>query len=137
MLFAGFPAHILPSIRQVVDVDGIKRGLFSKKDTTPQECAVELARVIIGRAIAQMPQEEKGAALASFDSESGSHPLHVACGVMHEVAKQMAHEMQVRLLLCEIGGRLRGLTREQIDSHWGEQEVNRISDAMRGAPRSN
>jgi hypothetical protein len=92
MLFGGFPNHILPSVRQGVDVEGIKRGLFRKKDTTPQECAVELARLIIGRAIAQMPQEQKNAALASFDSETGSHPVHVACGVMHEVAKQMADE---------------------------------------------
>lgn len=70
MLFGGFPSHILPSIRMWIDTERIKRDCFKKKDTTPQQCAVMVARFVIGDAIAQMPQEQKDAALASFDSET-------------------------------------------------------------------
>jgi hypothetical protein len=128
-LFGGFPDHILPSIRKAVDVDEMQQYYF-KSERPAGVCAVLVARQIIGKAIEQMPQDQKDAAWASFNSDTPVHPLHFATGQMNDVAKRIADELYSRLLVCEVGGRLQGWTSEQIEALWTQGMVNDFSEML-------
>ena len=130
-LFSGFPLDILPSIRKAVDVDSMKRHYFKTGECPSGECAVLASCEIVGLAIAQMPEKHKAAAWASMISETPTHPLHFATGTMLEVAKQVARDEYCELLLCEIGGRLQNLSKQEITAKWTEAQVGKISDAIR------
>jgi len=136
VLFAEFPEGTLQRLRFTLNIEAVTRGMFKGKSTTAKQCGVMIARTLLGTFFESLLAKEKQAAAVAFDARDLGHPLFYGLAAMDHVARQLVDDMHGRMLLYEAAGRLKGMSREEIDNSWGQNEVNRIADAMRGEGQS-
>jgi hypothetical protein len=125
--FADFPPGTLAKLERTIAIDAITSAMFKSKTMDAKQCAVMIARTLVGIFCTRLPDEEKWATAAAFDARDLLHPLVYGLASMDNTARQLVDDMHGRLLLYEAGGALKGMSREEIDDWWGRAEVERIT----------
>jgi hypothetical protein len=130
LLFADFPPGTLAKLEGAIAIDDITSAMFRSKTMDAKQCAVMIARTLLGIFFGRLPDEEKWTTAAAFDARDLLHPLVYGLASMENTAQQLTDAMHGRLLLYEAAGALKGMSREEIDNWWGRNEVDRIVDPL-------
>jgi len=126
LLFADFPNGTLAQLEGSIAIDSITSAMFKSKTMDARQCAVMIARTLVGTFFSRLSDDEKKATAAAFNARDLLHPLFYGLASMDNTARQLTDEMHGRLLLYEAAGALKGMSREEIDDWWGKSEVDRI-----------
>ena len=126
LLFVDFPPGTLAKLEGAIAIDAITAAMFKGKSMDAKQCAVMIARTLVGIFFSRLPDEEKWTTAAAFDARDLLHPVIYGLASMENTARQLTDDMHGRLLLYEAAGALRGMSREEIDDWWGRGEVERI-----------
>ena len=126
LLFVDFPPGTLAKLEGALAIDAITAAMFKGKSMDAKQCAVMIARTLVGIFFSRLPDEERWTTAAAFDARDLLHPVIYGLASMENTARQLTDDMHGRLLLSEAAGALRGMSREEIDDWWGRGEVERI-----------
>ena len=122
LLFADFPSGTLAKLEGAIPIGDITGAMFKSKTMDAKQCAVMIARPLVGIFFSRLPDEEKWNTAAAFDARDLLHPLFYGLASMDNTARQLTDDMHGRLLLYEATGALKGMSREEIDDWWGKNE---------------
>ena len=114
-LFLDYPVGTLGHLRVAVDVTKLQRMGFAGKEKAA-DCAVMIAREMVGIFFVGLSDDQMAETAAAFDARDLGHSLFYALASMDSTAQQITDDVQRRLLLYEAAGRLKGITREEIET---------------------
>ncbi len=108
-----------------------------ERNKTPvQDCAVYAAALLLTQGIERLNEMQRNEALDAFRDKNTTNKLYLGVSQMLSVVDRFKVEPTLRRwLLYQVLGKLRGMSRDQIVSWWGEAEVNRIADEIEHGDR--
>ena len=130
-LFGGFPPGELSNLQALLDFERLVQILHEEQSADAQESAMFAAAILMGRRIDLMPSAERTETLDALQRGDRDHVMSAGIVHMFEIAKSMASASHLKMLGCEIVGKLRGMKREHIRTWRARQDFANIVSVLR------
>ncbi len=118
VMFTGFEPRLVEGLKKRVNLDVLMTE-SERAGTSPQACAIYAAAALLDRAVEQLGEQGRSAALEAFERKDETDKMYV--GVIHLLATVERLDVEAplkRMLIYGLIGRLKGGPREQIHSWW-------------------
>lgn len=131
VLFSGFPAGLLPALRQRVGNSRIvRRSLAEGIDA--RTCAVQLTVLLIRKLIGASSEGDRQDLALAFLHNDTRNPTYKGFERMFWVLYRLeVSPALVSYLKAEVAGQLRGMSQQDILGSWVELHVGRVMGQMR------
>jgi len=131
VLFSGFPAGLLPALRQRVGHSSIVRRSLAE-GTDARTCAVQLSVLLIRKLIGALSEGERQDLALAFLQNDTRNPTYKGFERMFWVLYRLdVSPALVSYLNTEVAGQLRGMSQQDILGSWVELQIGRVMVQMR------
>jgi hypothetical protein len=131
LLFSGFPAGLLPVLRQRVGSSRIARRSMTE-GTDAHTCAVHLTVLIIRKLIGALREAERQDLAVAFLQNDTRNPTYKGFERMFRVLYRLdVSPALVSYLKTEVAGQLRGMSQQDILGSWVELQIGRVMVQIR------
>jgi hypothetical protein len=130
VLFCGFPAGLLPSIRRRVGNPLIRRA--QAEGTSARTCSVQVAVLLIRKILGRLSKLERQDLARAFLKKDTANPTYKGFKSMFWVMEQLkVPPALVTYLDTEVAGQLHGMSQQAIFGSWVEGQIGGVMGRLR------